>query len=111
VVPSTAGHFPPQHVTLDVYPGAEGATGTLYLDDGETRAYRTGHSATLALSVTGAGRVLDLAVTTTGEASFRPQRLSVRVHGASPARSLRFEGRSYPMTVAEGVASADIPLD
>ncbi len=108
---STAGAFPLRHAILDVWPAADGsATGALYLDDGSTRAYADGRSARATFRITRADGNLQLAMDVTGDRSFLPERVTLRVHGTGGPSNVRFGGSTIPLRAAGKLAEAEIPL-
>ena len=111
---STAGAFPLRHVILDAWPAADGsAAGTVYLDDGATRDYAAGRSARAGFRLTRTGQELRLELDATGDRSFLPARMTLRVRGwtaaTGPAR-VRFGGADFPLRATDGAGEAEIPL-
>lgn len=108
-VPDTRS-FPPRTVILEVYLDASNqARGTLYLDDGVTRAQERGDWSRSDYHLALRNGVLEMAIQATGPARYRPENLTVRIHGLDDSvLRIRHEGHESPLTRREGAAEATL---
>ncbi len=102
------------HLTLDVYPGTESSSVTLYEDDTDTVAYKDGKFRTTEITLAG-GATQTLTIypaegSFTGSRAFRNRDYTVRVHGRSDWGELTAatrNGKAVTFTKVERDANAD----
>lgn len=105
--------FPPRRLILECYlDRSAAAAGTLYLDDGASRQYEQGKHWQGLFRIKPAGKnKLELLLEGRGGTAFQPRQLTLQIHGAARGcRTVRWQNREYPLTLAGGISTAILDM-